>query len=132
MKWIKKFNTEEEFKTYLETEELITPCVYYVGDKAILDYRQYLSNTSVTFPITLVEGNNGENGINLFNHILNNYDIYQSISDDISFVINDTVFKAKYYTVIGEDDSIEKIVLMDDEYNYVTLISNGNCIAGAE
>ena len=73
MKYIKRFSKVSDYEAFKGGGEYITPNISLIDDgKRVYSEKKASSDNILTFPITLVEGDNGQMGIDLWNYILEN------------------------------------------------------------
>ena len=72
MKYLKLFSTESDRNTYL-SGNFDKPNVSVVKGSAVISYTP--KTNTLEFPVYLVEGDNGEIGISLYNYLIEKYDL---------------------------------------------------------
>lgn len=72
MKYLKKFSTESEYQTFKNSDDWVKPNLSAIVEPSpVIIFNGVHFN--LQFPVTLIEGENGELGIALYNFLLEKY-----------------------------------------------------------
>lgn len=70
MKYLKKFQTNADYQAFRGGGDWITPNVSIITEDDTIVFEPFVNtNNSITFPVYLVEGDNGQLGIDVYNYL---------------------------------------------------------------
>lgn len=74
MEYIKMFKNISQFEDFKNSSEWITPNVSYMVETTKCNFQPYVKPPyQLTWPVELINGDNGEKGIALYNYLVENY-----------------------------------------------------------
>ena len=133
MKYIRRFKTSSDYEVFKNGSDWITPNIVYINENSNLYLQPYVNDgeesgggSNLTFPITLVEGDNGEIGISVYQYILTKGTDTVHLSDkEIIYIThhNKTEIASDWYYTDGSLGYIE--ASLQNAY-YVSLYENGH------
>lgn len=119
MKYINKFSTNADYQLFTEDVGYVTPNICYVEETEGLVFKpEIIESNTLQFPVYLVEGDNGQLGIDLYNYLVINF------PKDTTFITIPCLEYNIGQIILNNWGNIDSLIKLSTEYGNTFILNN--------